>query len=115
MILVIQAGGEVTCLKEKELTSKLELLYNKSLYLLALNLAQSQKVNQPLLIAGLHACPHAAWIVPHSTQYMDISRVLSMPAESAQVQLQQCCRAKLTTTDFSGMLSSLLRILPYRV
>lgn len=45
MIFVIQAGGGVICLKEKELTSKLELLYNKSLYLLALNLAQSQKVN----------------------------------------------------------------------
>lgn len=44
MILVIQAGGLVTCLKEKELTAKLELLYNKSLYLLALNLAQSQQV-----------------------------------------------------------------------
>ena len=55
MILVIQAGGDVICLKEKELTSKLELLYNKSLYLLALNLAQSQKVNQELLMAASHA------------------------------------------------------------
>ncbi|KAL3155173.1 hypothetical protein ABBQ32_013114 [Trebouxia sp. C0010 RCD-2024] len=45
MILVIQAGGLVTCLKEKELTAKLELLYNKSLYLLALNLAQSQQAD----------------------------------------------------------------------
>lgn len=59
MILVIQAGGEVICLKEKELASKLELLYNKSLYLLALNLAQSQEVSPTLLIAGLHACQHA--------------------------------------------------------
>ena len=63
MILVIQAGGGVICLKEKELTSKLELLYNKSLYLLALNLAQSQKVSQ---VASVHAGMDA-WKTSHIT------------------------------------------------
>lgn len=45
LIHVVQADGAVTCLKEKELSSKLELLYNKSLYMLALNLAQSQQAS----------------------------------------------------------------------
>lgn len=45
LIHVVQADGAVVCLKEKELSSKLELLYNKSLYMLALNLAQSQQVH----------------------------------------------------------------------
>ena len=49
LILVVQADGTVVYLKEKELSSKLELLYNKSLYLLALNLAQSQQVSSALL------------------------------------------------------------------
>jgi len=44
LVLVVQADNTVVCLKEKELNSKLELLYNKSLYLLALNLAQSHQV-----------------------------------------------------------------------
>jgi len=44
LVLVVQADSNVVCLKEKELNSKLELLYNKSLYLLALNLAQSHQV-----------------------------------------------------------------------
>lgn len=57
MILVIQGGaGGVTCLKEKDLTAKLELLYNKSLYLLALNLAQSQKVMPAQLLKAGVAC-----------------------------------------------------------
>ena len=75
MILVIQAGGDVICLKEKELTSKLELLYNKSLYLLALNLAQSQKVKQEL-----HACHHAAWPTRLDLVYMRAFCVCSMSA-----------------------------------
>jgi len=45
LVLVVQADNTVVCLKEKELNSKLELLYNKSLYLLALNLAQSHQVH----------------------------------------------------------------------
>ncbi len=44
LVLVVQADNTVVCLKEKELNSKLEVLYNKSLYLLALNLAQSHQV-----------------------------------------------------------------------
>ena len=44
LVVVVQADGAVVCFKEKDLNSKLELLYNKSLYLLALNLAQSDKV-----------------------------------------------------------------------
>lgn len=45
LVLVVQSDGAVVCLKEKELNAKLELLYNKSLYLLALNLAQSDKAD----------------------------------------------------------------------
>lgn len=45
LVLVVQADNTLVCLKEKELNSKLELLYNKSLYLLALNLAQSHQVH----------------------------------------------------------------------
>ena len=44
LVLVVQADSNVVCLKEKELNSKLELLYNKSHYLLALNLAKSHQV-----------------------------------------------------------------------
>ena len=44
LIHVVQADGAIVCLKEKELSAKLELLYNKSLYMLALNLAQSHQV-----------------------------------------------------------------------
>lgn len=45
LVLVVQADNTVLCLKEKELNSKLELLYNKSLYLLALNLAHSHQAD----------------------------------------------------------------------
>ena len=62
-VLVMQADGTVLCLKEKDLNSKLELLYNKSLYLLALNLAQSHQASlcnwQPCRCAEL--APHC-WL-----------------------------------------------------
>jgi hypothetical protein len=44
VIVVIDAGNAVMCLKEKDLAFKLELLFNKSLYMVALNLATSGKV-----------------------------------------------------------------------
>ena len=50
LVLVVQADRDVVCLKEKELATKLELLYNKSLYMLALNLAQAQQVISPLML-----------------------------------------------------------------
>ena len=51
LVLVVQSDGTVLTLKEKELTSKLELLYNKSLYLLALNLAQSDQAHLNLFVS----------------------------------------------------------------
>ena len=43
-VLVLQAEGTLLCLKEKALSLKLELLFGKSLYLVALNLAHSEQV-----------------------------------------------------------------------
>lgn len=43
-VVVVQADGGVAYLHEKELSAKLELLYSKSLYLVALNLATSEEV-----------------------------------------------------------------------
>ena len=51
LIYVVQADGAIVCLKEKDLSAKLELLYNKSLYMLAINLAQSQQVNTTPVIS----------------------------------------------------------------
>jgi hypothetical protein len=42
-VVVVQAGGTVSFLQEKDLSAKLELLYSKSLYLVALNLAASEQ------------------------------------------------------------------------
>ena len=44
-VVVVQADGGVAYLHEKELSAKLELLYSKSLYLVALNLATSEEVH----------------------------------------------------------------------
>jgi len=44
VVMVVQRDGSLVVLKEKPLASKLELLYNKSLYLVALNLAHSEQV-----------------------------------------------------------------------
>ena len=43
-VVVVQREGPLVVLKEKPLASKLELLYNKGLYLVALNLAHSEQV-----------------------------------------------------------------------
>ena len=43
-VVVVQADGGIAYLHEKELSAKLELLYSKSLYLVALNLATSEEV-----------------------------------------------------------------------
>ena len=44
VVVVVQQEGPLLVLKEKPLASKLELLYNKGLYLVALNLAHSEEV-----------------------------------------------------------------------
>lgn len=51
MILLVQADGGLLCLKEKPLPAKLELLYAKGLYLIALNLAHSEQVYLPRSIS----------------------------------------------------------------
>ena len=43
-VIVLQEDGRLFYLKEKPMASKLDLLCNKSLYLIALNLAQSEQV-----------------------------------------------------------------------
>ena len=45
VIVVVQASGTVTLLKEKGLTSKLELLFNKNMFPVALNLATDEQVS----------------------------------------------------------------------
>lgn len=55
LVVVVAADGVVTCLREKPLPAKLELLHAKSLYLVALNLAQSEQVT-PTLTRRRLAC-----------------------------------------------------------
>ena len=55
LVVVVAADGGVTCLREKPLPAKLELLHAKSLYLVALNLAQSEQVALMLTLTCL--CP----------------------------------------------------------
>ncbi|BDA46644.1 Vacuolar protein sorting-associated protein 11 homolog [Coccomyxa sp. Obi] len=51
-VVVVQADGGVAYLQEKELSAKLELLYSKSLYLVALNLATSEEA-EPSAVAEI--------------------------------------------------------------
>ena len=44
LVLVIHADDSATCLTEKPLVKKVELLYNKNLYPVALSLARSEQV-----------------------------------------------------------------------
>ena len=44
LVLVIHADDSATCLTEKPLAKKVELLYNKNLYPVALSLARSEQV-----------------------------------------------------------------------
>jgi len=46
--VIVRHDGSVAVLHEKALSAKLELLYSKSLFLVALNLAQSEEVGQLL-------------------------------------------------------------------
>ena len=46
-VILQQSDGSWSSLTEKSLSSKLDLLCNKSLFTIALNLAQSEKVNPP--------------------------------------------------------------------
>ena len=43
--MVVRHDGSVVVLQEKPLSAKLELLYSKSLFLVALNLAQSEEAS----------------------------------------------------------------------
>ena len=47
-VVVVRRDGSVAVLHEKGLSAKLELLYSKSLFLVALNLAQSEAVSRCL-------------------------------------------------------------------
>ena len=47
-MVIVRRDGSVSVLHEKGLSAKLELLYSKSLFLVALNLAQSEKVSHYL-------------------------------------------------------------------
>lgn len=49
-VVVVQADDGVAYLQEKDLSAKLELLFSKSLYLVALNLATSEEVHP------MHSC-----------------------------------------------------------
>lgn len=50
-MVVVQGDGGVAYLHEKDLSAKLELLYSKSLYLVALNLATSEEVCVRVMIS----------------------------------------------------------------
>ena len=43
-VVVVQSDGSIVALKEKPLATKLELLFNKNLYVVALSLAHSEQV-----------------------------------------------------------------------
>lgn len=53
-VVVVQSGGVVSYLHEKELSSKLELLYSKSLYLVALNIAASEQARPSIACRNSH-------------------------------------------------------------
>jgi hypothetical protein len=46
----ISSACQLSCLKEKPTSEKLDMLYRKSLYLLALNLAKTQKLDQSSVV-----------------------------------------------------------------
>eukprot|EP00891_Asterochloris_glomerata_P006754 jgi/Astpho2/6754/e_gw1.00102.4.1_t len=52
LVLVIHADDSATCLTEKPLAKKVELLYNKNLYPVALSLAQSEQA-EPSVVAEI--------------------------------------------------------------
>lgn len=47
-VVIVRRDGSASVLHEKGLSAKLELLYSKSLFLVALNLAQSEEVSRCL-------------------------------------------------------------------
>ncbi|KAK9806296.1 hypothetical protein WJX72_009074 [[Myrmecia] bisecta] len=49
LVIVVQGDGSVLCLKEKELSHKLELLFSKNLYVVALNLARSEEADPAVM------------------------------------------------------------------
>ena len=44
LVVMVRPDGGVACCRERDLGARLELLYAKSLYLVALNLAVSEQV-----------------------------------------------------------------------
>ena len=53
-MVIVRRDGSVSVLHEKGLSAKLELLYSKSLFLVALNLAQSEEVSRCLTAPSLN-------------------------------------------------------------
>ncbi|KAF9476515.1 hypothetical protein BDN70DRAFT_839137 [Pholiota conissans] len=53
MVYVLSSDGTLVCLQEKSTAAKLDMLYRKSLYLLALNLASTQKLDESS-VADIH-------------------------------------------------------------
>ena len=54
-VVIVRRDGLVSVLHEKGLSAKLELLYSKSLFLVALNLAQSEEVSRRLTAPSFKA------------------------------------------------------------
>ncbi|KIM77475.1 hypothetical protein PILCRDRAFT_76651 [Piloderma croceum F 1598] len=52
-IFVLENDGRVSCLEEKPTSAKLDMLYRKSLYVLALNMAKSQRLDESS-VADIH-------------------------------------------------------------
>lgn len=66
-VIVLQSDGSLLSLKEKSLSSKLDLLCNKSLYTVALSTAQSEQVS---LFVRCIFCHAAKFLLKKSIQIM---------------------------------------------
>lgn len=87
-VVVVQADGGVAYLHEKELSAKLELLYSKSLYLVALNLATSEEVTHSCTSSSEHVHPLVMLLTQtscimamHLHNWLSLSIVLSAVKE----------------------------------
>ena len=59
-VVLVRHDGFVSVLHEKPLSAKLELLYSKSLFLVALNLAQSEEVSASLMLRVQVTAPRSS-------------------------------------------------------
>ena len=90
LVLVIHADDSATCLTEKPLVKKVELLYNKNLYPVALSLARSEQVG---VRWREHLCPDR-WQSNTSLLEEDscLARLAQVPAvDSQQSYLGHLC------------------------